>query len=127
MYLHQIFKVVQPSLISAARHYGRVAYPIRGLQELFAEVNAKHPVIVLQNLGLNWYPKWHYALVIGHENGGGTIILHSGTKAAESLSRQVFLNTWSRSDYWGLFVLPTDELPATVTEEKYLNAVAGLE
>jgi tetratricopeptide (TPR) repeat protein len=118
---------LQPSLISAARQYGRVAYPIKGLKELFAEVNAEHPVIVLQNLGLNWYPKWHYAVVIGHENGGRTIILHSGAKAAERLSIQVFQSTWSRSDYWGLLVLPTDELPALVTEGKYLNAVAGLE
>ena len=71
---------LQPSLISAARQYGRVAYPIKGFKELFAEINDNHPVIVLQNLGLSWYPKWHYASVIGHENGGGTIILHSGTK-----------------------------------------------
>ncbi|KPK36777.1 MAG: hypothetical protein AMK70_01020 [Nitrospira bacterium SG8_35_1] len=118
---------LQPSLISVARQYGRVAYPIKGLKELFAEINDNHPVIVLQNLGLRWYPKWHYAVVIGYENSGKTIILHSGVKPAERLSIQTFQNTWSRSDYWGLLVLPTDELPALVTEEKYLNAVAGLE
>jgi tetratricopeptide (TPR) repeat protein len=118
---------LQPSLISAARQYGRVAYPIKGLEELFAEINDNHPVIVLQNLGLKWYPKWHYAVVIGYENSGNTIILHSGVKPAERLSIQTFQNTWSRSDYWGLLVLPADELPAIVTEEKYLNAVAGLE
>ena len=118
---------LQPSLISAARLYGRIAYPIKGLKELFAEINDNHPVIVLQNLGLKWYPKWHYAVVIGYENSGKTIILHSGMNPAERLSIQTFQNTWSRSDYWGLLVLPPDELPAIVTEEKYLNAVAGLE
>jgi tetratricopeptide (TPR) repeat protein len=118
---------LQPSLISAARQYGRVAYPIKGFKELFAEINDNHPVIVLQNLGLSWYPKWHYAVVVGYENRRETIILHTGVKSAERLSIKTFQNTWSRSDYWGLLILPTDELPAMVTEEKYLNAVAGLE
>jgi len=118
---------LQPSLMSAARQHGRVAYPINGYMELFAEVNAGHPVIVLQNLGLSWYPKYHYAVVIGYENGGRTIILHSGKNAAERLSGRVFQNTWARADYWGLLVLPPDTLPATATEEKYTSAVAGLE
>ena len=118
---------LQASLISGARQYGRVAYPIKGSQELVAELTAAHPVIVLQNLGLSWYPKWHYAVVIGYENGGRTVILHSGDKAAEQLSARVFQNTWARADYWGLLVLPTDELPATVTEERYILSVAGLE
>ena len=118
---------LQPSLIGVARQYGRVVYPIEGLRELLAEVSARHPVIILQNLGLSWYPKWHYAVVIGYENRGKTIILHSGVTAAERLSGRVFQNTWAHADYWGLLVLPTDELPATVTEEKYVRAVAGLE
>lgn len=118
---------LQPSLIAAARQYGRVVYPIEGFKELFQEVGAGYPVIVLQNLGLNWYPKWHYAVVIGYENWGKTIILHSGVTAAERLSGRVFQNTWARTDYWGLLILPTDEFPATVTEEKYLQAAAGLE
>jgi tetratricopeptide (TPR) repeat protein len=118
---------LQPSLISAARQYGRVAYQITGTKELFAEVSAGHPVIVLQNLGLSWYPKYHYAVVIGYENGGSTILLHSGKNSAAHLSGRVFENTWARADYWGLLVLPTDELPVMATEEKYLGAVAGLE
>ena len=118
---------LQPSLISAARQYGRVAYPIQGALELFTEINAGHPVIILQNLGLSWYPKYHYAVVIGYENGGRTIILHSGKNPAERISGKVFQNTWARADYWGLLVLPTNELPAMAIEEKYLNAVAGLE
>jgi len=118
---------LQPSLITAARQYGKVAYPINGTRELFAELDAAYPVIVLQNLGLSWYPKYHYAVVIGYENGGGTIILHSGKKAAEHLPGQVFQNTWARADYWGLLILPPDKLPATASEYKYINAVAGLE
>jgi tetratricopeptide (TPR) repeat protein len=127
VYTAELHGSLQPSLISAARQYGRVAYPIQGIKELFAELNAGHPVIVLQNLGLNWYPIWHYAVVIGYADNGRTIILHTGIKKAERISIRVFEHTWSHSDYWGLLILPSDELPATATEEKYLNAVAGLE
>ena len=127
VYTAKLHGSLQPSLISAARQYGRVAYPIEGMKELFAEVNAGHPVIVLQNLGLKWYPRWHYAVVIGYENRGGTIILHTGLKEAERISKRVFQKTWSHSNYWGLLILSADELPTTATEEKYLNAIAGLE
>ena len=66
-------------------------------------------------------------MVIGYADNGRTIILHTGIKKAERISIRVFEHTWSHSDYWGLLILPSDELPATATEEKYLNAVAGLE
>lgn len=127
VYTAKLHGSLQPSLISAARQYGRVAYPIKGLQELFEELNAGHPVIILQNLGLKWYPKWHYAVVIGYENSGRKIILHTGIKKAERISKRLFQKTWSRSNYWGLLILPADKLPATATEEKFLNAIAGLE
>lgn len=127
VYTAKLHGSLQPSLISAARQYGRVAYPIKGLQELFEELNAGHPVIILQNLGLKWYPKWHYAVVIGYENSGKKIILHTGIKKAERISKRLFQKTWSRSNYWGLLILPADKLPATATEEKFLNAIAGLE
>jgi tetratricopeptide (TPR) repeat protein len=127
VYTAKLHGSLQPSLISAARQYGRVAYPIKGLKELFEELNAGHPVIILQNLGLKWYPKWHYAVVIGYENRGKKIILHTGIKESERISKRLFQKTWSSSDYWGLLILPADKLPATATEEKYLNAIAGLE
>ena len=118
---------LQPSLISAARNHGRVAYPIAGPQELFVELEAGYPVIVLQNLGMSWFPKWHYAVVVGYEKSGKDIILHSGKKAAEHLAWRIFNNTWKRSNYWGLLVLPPERMPATVREDQYLAAVSGLE
>jgi len=118
---------LQSSLIGAARRHGRVAYPISGREAMLAEVSAGHPVIVLVNLGLSWYPKWHYAVVIGFDQEREEIILHSGLTANEHLSSRVFLNVWHRSEYWGLLVLPPDRLPATVGEADWLEAVAGLE
>ncbi|MHB1015885.1 MAG: PA2778 family cysteine peptidase [Desulfurivibrionaceae bacterium] len=118
---------LQSALLGAARRHGRVGYPITGSEPLLAEVAAGHPVIVLLNLGFSWYPKWHYGVVIGYDQEQGEVILHSGLTASEHLSYRVFLNTWQRSECWGLLVLPPDRLPATAEEEPWLAAVAGLE
>lgn len=118
---------LQAALVGAARRHARVAYPLADMEALLTEVAAGHPVIVLQNLGLSWYPIWHYAVVIGYDRTEETVILHSGTNARESLSWRVFNNTWARSDYWGLVVLEPTQLPATAREKSYLEAVLGLE
>ena len=118
---------LQSALIGATRRHGRVADPLAGREALLAEVSAGNPVIVLVNLGLSWYPKWHYAVVIGFDQEREEIVLHSGTTANEHLSSRLFLNIWQRGDYWGLLVLPPDRLPARVGENDWLEAVAGLE
>ena len=118
---------LQTSLISAARRHGRIAYPISGIEAMLTEVADGHPVMVLQNLGLSWYPMWHYAVVVGYDLPEDTIILHSGKTPREHLSFRVFKNTWLRSGYWGLLVLRPEEFPATADEEDYLMAVLGLE
>lgn len=118
---------LQPAVIASARRNGFVAYPIRGMTALMTELNAGHPVMVLQNLGFSWIPRWHYAVVIGYDRGLDKVALHTGTDAASWLSATVFSNTWGRSQKWGLLVLPPGVLPATVTEQEYVSAVIGLE
>ena len=118
---------LQSALIGATRRHSRVAYAITGSEALLAEVSAGNPVIVLVNLGLSWYPKWHYAVVIGFDREREEIILHSGPTANEHLSSRVFLNIWQRGEYWGLLVLAPDRLPAGGQEGDWLEAVAGLE
>lgn len=118
---------LQSSLIGSARRHGRVAYPITGSEALLAEVSAGHPVIVLVNLSFFWYPKWHYAVVIGYDQQQGEVILHSGLTAREVLSSRVFMNLWRRGEYWGMLVLPPDRLPVTGEEVAWLDAVSGLE
>jgi len=118
---------LQPALIAAARRHGRLAYPITGRAALFAELAAGHPVLVLQNLGLAWLPRWHYAVAVGYDLAAGRILLHTGTRQGEPLSFRVFENTWARSAYWGLVILPPDRLPATAEEKTFLAAAIGLE
>jgi tetratricopeptide (TPR) repeat protein len=118
---------LQLALISAARRHNRLAYPIKGLETLPKELAAGHPVIVLQNLGLWWFPRWHYSVSIGYDLSKGVFILHSGKNARRHMSWTLFMRTWKRADYWGLVVLPPGQLPASADEQSYLEAVLGLE
>ena len=118
---------LQTGLISAARRHDRLAYAFQGVNELLGEITEGHPVIVLQNLGTDWYPVWHYAVVVGFDRQADAIILHTGLHQAREDAWSRFLFTWERSQYWGLVVLPPGSLPAQADENAYLKAVLGLE
>jgi len=118
---------LQMAMIGATRRQGRIAYPIHGLNSLWPELAAGHPVIVLQNLGLSWMPVWHYAVVIGYDFPENYIILRSGVTERKKISFATFEKTWAHSDYWGMLVLKPTQLPAIATENEYLAAVYGLE
>jgi len=118
---------LQSGLIAAARRYGRLAYPVKGLQCVLEEVAAGRPVIVLQNLGLRWLPRWHYAVVIGYDLDQQFVILHSGESASRQVGLRTFINTWKRAEYWGLLTLPVNLMPRCVQEAPYLRAAWGLQ
>jgi tetratricopeptide (TPR) repeat protein len=118
---------LQPAMAAGARRLGRLAYVISGTESLIREIAAGHPVIVLQNLGLSWIPVWHYAVAVGYDTTQDEVKLHSGLQARQPLSMPVFQNTWDRAENWGLLVLKPDELPATATEGRFVEAVLGLE
>jgi tetratricopeptide (TPR) repeat protein len=118
---------LQSAMVSAVRRNGRIAYVFTGLSDLFTEVAAGHPVVVLQNLGLSWYPVWHYAVVIGYDLSEKVIILRSGNIRRKRMPFRVFEKTWARSNYWGLLILQSNQLPATVKEDLFLKALLGLE
>jgi tetratricopeptide (TPR) repeat protein len=115
------------AMVGATRRQGRVAYTIHGLDSIWPEIAAGHPVIVLQNLGLSWIPLWHYAVVIGYDFIENTVVLRSGTSERKVMSFHTFGKTWARSEYWGLIVLKPSQLPAIAGEKDYLAAVFGLE
>lgn len=118
---------LQPELITAARRQGRLAYPIEGLDCLLEAVAAGRPVIVLQNLGLSWLPRWHYAVVIGYDLPQSQVILHTGKSAHRTVGLSTFDRTWGRAERWGLMVLPAGERPVCAQEAPYLQAALGLQ
>ena len=118
----------QVEMMAATRQYDRLALESDpSLANLLAWIDAGVPVLVLQNLGLEWYPKWHYAVAIGYDLEAMEITLHSGEIAGYTIPMSLFERTWQRSDYWGMTALPPGELPVKVAPLSYLKAAAALE
>ncbi len=119
---------LQVELVAAIRSFGRVPYQIEPhLSSVIAELQAGRPVLILQNLGIQIAPLWHYAVVVGHSPEERQIVLRSGSIKRHVLSEAKFLRSWRRGDYWGVVALRPNELPVVADEGSYLTAVAGME
>jgi len=118
---------LQEDMISAARREGLMAVRIEGYRALLGEIEAGHPVIIFENLGLSWYPQWHYAVVTGYDLARGEVIMHSGPTPDEHIDMKIFERSWKYSDYWGLVILAPDTTARTAGELENMRAAAGLE
>lgn len=115
------------TLAVTANRYGRLAYPIAGTAAMLAELTTGHPVIVVQNLGVDSAPIWTCAVAIGFDRSQNQIILHTGEQAAKRMSVRLFERLWADSDHWGLVVLRPGEVPAALSQPDYLKAAYNLE
>jgi len=119
---------LQVELVAAARRHGRLAYTLAPrLEDLLREVAAGHPVLVLQNLGTDWYPVWHFAVVAGYDLARGEVVLRSGRRPRHRVTLGLFERTWARGGHFALLVLPPGELGPTFTPDRYARAAAALE
>lgn len=119
---------LQVEMIAAARSYERIVYPLAPeLDDLLAEVAGGNPVLVLQNLGLDWLPRWHYAVVVGYDLARGNMILRSGTYQRWVTPLSVFERTWQRSHHWAIVIVPPGRIPVTAQPLTYLQSASDLE
>lgn len=119
---------LQQEMLATSRRHGLMAYQIQAdMEGLLREIEAGNPVIILQNLGLQSMPRWHYAVAIGFDRPRNKLILHSGLTERMEMSMFTFERTWARSGYWGMLALPPDRLPATAQADRYVAAAAALE
>jgi len=119
---------LQAEMLAATRRHGLVAYELAPrLEALLREIAAGTPVLVLQNLALDWAPQWHYAVAIGYDLPQRSLVLRSGVTRRLAMSLDTFEHTWARSGHWALLALPPERLPETAAELPYLAAVAALE
>ena len=119
---------LQTEMLAVTRRFGYIPYVIEpNLVALAKEVSAGNPVVILQNLGLSWYPKWHYAVVVGYDIDRDIFILRTGDTDRKEMSRHWFSRYWAGSDNWAMVVMPPNKLPATADEHNYVSSVAALE
>ncbi|VAW72893.1 hypothetical protein MNBD_GAMMA15-401 [hydrothermal vent metagenome] len=119
---------LQIEMIAAARQHHALPYVLEtSFSNLLTEVAAGNPVLVLQNLGLSWLPRWHYAVVVGYDLNKEELTLRSGTLKRRRTSFPVFKRTWQRADAWALVVVPAGEVPATANLSAYLKTALVFE
>jgi tetratricopeptide (TPR) repeat protein len=119
---------LQVEMAVTARRYGMLPYPLEPeVADLLAEIAAGNTVLVLQNLGFDWWPKWHYAVVIGYDIASNEVTLRSGTTKRWQTTFANFERTWKRADNWALVIVPAGEMPATASISAYLKAAYAFE
>ena len=117
---------LQLEMLAAARRQGRVAYVLGPrFSDLLREVGAGVPVLVLQDVGA-LASQWHYAVVNGFDYPSGTVYLRSGTTRRLAMPFTAFERSWMRSGYWAMVTAPPDRIPATATEEGWMDAVLAM-
>jgi hypothetical protein len=118
---------LQVEMSGTVRRHGLVAYPMSPvLGEVLEEVARGTPVVVLQNLALDWYPVWHYAVVIGYDLDNKEVILRSGREQRQRISLVAFENTWARGAHWAIVAVQPEKVPYTAKEVPYISAVNAL-
>lgn len=119
---------LQAEMIAASRRAGLL--PVRlegGFEAMLAEIAAGNPVLVLQNLGLDVLPRWHYAVVVGYDLDRRELVLRSGTERRWITDFGLFDRTWARSRRWALVIVQPGAIPASASALSYTEAAAGLE
>ena len=128
LYLPRRQGSLQIEMDATARSFALVVYPLApDIGTLLEEVAAGNPVLVFQNLGLSWYPRWHYAVVVGYDLPAREIILRSGAIRRHVISLSTFVQTWQRAKRWARMILPPGKIPATARPLDYIRAVNVLE
>lgn len=118
---------LQLEMVAAIRQQGLLAYSERShLEQLITLVNLNIPIIVLQNLGLDWYPLWHYAVVKGYDLNTQEIILHSADTANRRVDLALFERTWQRANFWSVIALPAQHRLKELNAFNYLKAAQDL-
>lgn len=119
---------LQVEMAVTARRYGMLPYPLNSeFADLLAEIAAGNPVLVLQNLRFDWWPQWHYAVVIGYDMTSNELTLRSGTTKRWQTTFATFERTWERADNWALVIVPAGEMPETASINTYLKTAYTFE
>lgn len=119
---------LQIEMVAATRRQGLMPYPLAPqMEDLLTEVANGNPVLVMQNLGYNWKPFWHYAVVIGFDMETQELILRSGETKRWLTTLSTFERTWARTGQWALVIVKPDDIPATANLADWLQTAYDAE
>lgn len=119
---------LQAEMLAATRSQGRVPYVLpQALAPMLAELRAGQPVLLLQNLRLDRWPLWHYAVLVGFHPEAEKFLLRSGVTRREKRAAIPFLASWDRGGRWSMVAVEAGEPPASADVLGWLRAVAPFE
>ena len=119
---------LQAEMLAATRSQGRVPYVLpETLAPILAELRDGHPVLLLQNLGIDRLPVWHYAVLVGFDPAAETFLLRSGVTRREERRAVPFLASWDRGGRWSMVAVEPGKPPASAEILGWLRAVAPFE
>ncbi|MEM7561855.1 MAG: PA2778 family cysteine peptidase [Pseudomonadota bacterium] len=128
IYIPELQGSLQPEVVAATRQFELLPVKLDGtLESILRELAAGNPVFVLQNLGLDSIPVWHYEVVIGYDFYERSMILRSGLNPRVLRPFKVFEQTWKRAGYWALVMMNVDQIPRSVEADAYLESVIAME
>ncbi|MDJ0777036.1 MAG: PA2778 family cysteine peptidase [Gammaproteobacteria bacterium] len=119
---------LRSEVVAATRQYDLLPVRMQGSMEaLLAELAAGNPVFVLQNLGLDAVPVWHYEVVVGYDFARREMILRSGEYPRALREFALFERTWQRAGHWALVIVPPERVPETAGAADFLQTAIDLE
>ncbi len=116
-----------PEMKARARSEGMMVLEVNELNDVFAEIKAGHPVIVLQNNGFRFFPRWHFAVLTGMNFDGPDVYLNDGGRKVNKRDMRLFERSFALGGRRSLVILPPGKLAVTATEYQHLEAAAMLE
>lgn len=128
VYVPDLEGSLQVEMMAAARSFDRIPFRVPGeLSSVLAEVEAGHPVLILQNLRVRSLPAWHYAVVVGYDREQGEILMRSGTERELATPVQRWMRQWDWASRWAIVVLAPGELPAQPDQTAVFRALADFD
>jgi hypothetical protein len=119
---------LQVEMEAVPRRFGRLTYVLSpNLDAILSELDAGRPVLVLHNYGVPFYPRWHYAVVVGYDAAKDTLTLRSGVTREQVLSARNFMLAWDNAKRWAMVVLRPGETAASANPKRYLESAADFE
>ena len=94
-------------LLLTAQSHGFQAETFPGdFERIKAEIEAGHPLIAFVNLGSTIYPRGHYVVITGYDDGKQGLYIHSGLTPNALVSYDQFFKDWEKTGRWILKILP---------------------
>ena len=119
---------LQAELLAATRRAGFLPYVLTPEPAaLLAELAAGHPVLVLQDLGFAFAPRWHYAVAVGYDRPERQVSLRSGSHWRQTMSFEGFDRSWAKAGRWAFVAAAPEHIPATAAEDRFVAAAVTLE